>query len=87
MIAEHQADPLGHHSDALARVLNYFRRGEQADKYVIHRIAPEQERFRIMALAGVRGMPPRQVDDREYTRIDEAYHAVFLLRVNDLLES
>lgn len=87
LIAEHQRDPLGHHSDALARVLNYFRRGEMADKYVIHRMVPAEERFRIMAVSGARGMPPRVVDDREYADIKEAYHAVFLLRVNDLLES
>ena len=87
LIAEHKADPLGRHSDALSRVLNYFRRGEMADKYVIHRMAPQEERFRIMAVSGVRGHPPRVVDDREYHDIKEAYHAVFLLRVNDLLES
>lgn len=87
LIAEHQRDPLGHHSDALARVLNFFRRGEMADKYVIHRMKPAEEKFRIMAVSGARGMPPRVVDDREYSDIKEAYHAVFLLRVNDLLES
>lgn len=87
LIAEHKRDPLGHHSDALARVLNYFRRGEMADKYIIHRMNPGVEKFRIMAVSGVRGMPPRVVDDREYTEINDAYHAVFLLRVNDLLES
>ena len=87
LIEEHRRDPLGHHSDALARALNYFRRGEMADKYIINRMQPEVERFRIMALSGTRGMPPRVVDDREYTDINEAYHAVFLLRVNDLLES
>ncbi len=87
LIEEHRRDPLGHHSDALARVLNYFRRGEMADKYIINRMQPEIERFRIMALSGTRGMPPRVVDDREYTDINEAFHAVFLLRVNDLLES
>jgi len=27
------------------------------------------------------------VDDKIYTNLNEAYHAVFLLRVNDLLES
>ena len=68
-------------------MLNYFRRGEMADKYVIHRMVPTEERFRIMAVSGQRGMPPRVVDDREYADIKEAYHAVFLLRVNDLLES
>ena len=87
LIDEHKRDPLGHHSDALARVLNYFRRGEMADKYVIHRMKPAEERFRIMAISGERGHPPRVVDDREYTDIKEAYHAVFLLRVNDLMES
>jgi branched-chain amino acid transport system permease protein len=40
-----------------------------------------------MAVSGISGMPPRIVDDREYTVLNEAYHAVFLLRVNDLLES
>ena len=64
-----------------------FRRGEMADKYVIHRMAPQEERFRIMAVSGVRGHPPRVVDDRTYDDIKAAYHAVFLLRVNDLLES
>lgn len=87
LIEEHKRDPLGHHSDTLARVLNFFRRGEMADKYVIHRMKPAEERFRIMAVSGERGMPPRVVDDREYTNINDAYHAVFLLRVNDLLES
>ncbi len=87
LIAEHKSDPLGHHSDALARVLNYFRRGEMADKYVIMRLADGEERYRIMAVSGVRGLPPRIVDDKEYTALNDAYHAVFLLRVNDLLES
>ncbi|MEL7466584.1 MAG: branched-chain amino acid ABC transporter permease [Pseudomonadota bacterium] len=87
LIEEHRRDPLGRHSDALGRVLNYFRRGEMADKYIIHRMEPAVEKFRIMAVSGVRGMPPRVVDDREYDDIREAYHAVFLLRVNDLLES
>ena len=40
-----------------------------------------------LALSGERGAPPRNVDDRVYETIEEAYHAVFLLRVNDLLES
>lgn len=87
LIAEHKADPLGHHSDALARVLNYFRRAELADKYVIMRLKDGEERYRIMAISGVRGMPPRVVDDKEYDALNDAYHAVFLLRVNDLLES
>jgi branched-chain amino acid transport system permease protein len=87
LIEEHRVDPLGHHSDALSRVLNFFRRGEMADKYVIMRLKDGEDRYRIMAVSGISGMPPRIVDDREYTVLNEAYHAVFLLRVNDLLES
>ena len=84
---EHRAAPLGKHSDNLARVLNFFRRGEMADKYVIMRLKEGEENYRIMAVSGVRGQPPRVVDDRTYDNLNEAYHAVFLLRVNDLLES
>ncbi|MBL4768830.1 MAG: branched-chain amino acid ABC transporter permease [Rhodobacteraceae bacterium] len=87
LISEHKADPLGHHSDALFRVLNFFRRAEMADKYIIMRMKDGEERYRIMAISGVRGMPPRVVDDKEYDALNDAYHAVFLLRVNDLLES
>ena len=87
LIEEHRVNPLGHHSDALARILNYFRRGEMADKYVIMRLKNGEERFRIMAVSGIKGMPPRIVDDREYNALYDAYHAVFLLRINDLLES
>ncbi len=87
LIAEHKDDPLGHHSDALSRVLNYFRRAEMADKYVIMRLKDGEERYRIMAVSGIRGMPPRVVDDKQYDALNDAYHAVFLLRVNDLLES
>lgn len=88
LIEEHRADPLGQHSDALARVLNYFRRGEVADKYAILRDGPPDAwEYSVIALSGHPGQPPRVVDDRRYASQDEAFHAVFLLRVNDLLES
>lgn len=88
LIEEHRRAPLGPHSDGLARVLNYFRRGEMPDKYAILQDGPpEAWRYTVMALSGVPGQPPRVVDDRIYSTRDEAYHAVFLLRVNDLLES
>ncbi|WP_136660459.1 branched-chain amino acid ABC transporter permease [Nitratireductor sp. XY-223] len=87
LIEEHRKSPLGKHSDALNRVLNYFRRGEMADKYAIMRQPDGFHRYKIIAFSGERGAPPRLVDDRIYEDINEAYHAVFLLRVNDLLES
>ncbi len=58
-----------------------------ADKYVIMRLKDGEEYYRIMAVSGVRGLPPRVVDDREYYDLNDAYHAVFILRINDLMES
>ncbi|MGT2439330.1 hypothetical protein ACU4GH_30050 [Bradyrhizobium betae] len=88
LIAEHKAKPLGQHSDALDRVLNYFRRGEMPDKYAILRVGPLTAcSYKVLAFSGRTGQPPRVVDDKLYATADEAYHAVFLLRVNDLLAS
>jgi branched-chain amino acid transport system permease protein len=88
LIEEHRTAPLGPHSDALARVLNYFRRGEMPDKYAILQDGEQGAwSYTVMALSGEPGKPPRVVDDKTYATRDEAYHAVFLLRVNDLLES
>ena len=88
LIEEHRRKPLGQHSDSLGRVLNFFRRGEMPDKYAILREgAMTNCTYRVMAFSGVAGEPPRVVDDKHYKSLDEAYHAVFLLRVNDLLES
>ncbi len=86
VIEEHRKKPLGQHSEALERLLLYFRRQPQVDKYAIHR-----ESFngphKIVAFSGERGTSPRVVEDREYDTIEEAYHAVFMRRVYDLLES
>jgi branched-chain amino acid transport system permease protein len=86
LIEEHRLKPLGQHSDALERLLNYFRRGPVPDKYAVMAIKPF-EAYRVVALAGRRGVPPRLVEDRMYATLEEAYHAVFLRRINDLLES
>ena len=56
------------------------------DKYALHRAGPSGP-FKIIAFSGVRGVSPRLVDDREFGALDEAYHAVFMRRVHDLLES
>jgi branched-chain amino acid transport system permease protein len=87
LIEEHRKNPLGQHSDQLSRVLNFFRRGDVADKYAIIRQKGQFHAYKIVAFSGVRGAPPRLVDDRIYNDLNEAYHAVFLLRVNDLMES
>ena len=42
--------------------------------------------YRIVALSGHRGVAPRLVEEKTYPTEAEAYHAVFLRRVQDLLE-
>jgi branched-chain amino acid transport system permease protein len=86
VIEEHRRKPLGQHSEALERLLLYFRRVPQLDKYAIRR-DPRTQRYKIVAFSGTRGTSPRVVEDKEYASAEEAYHGVFRRRVYDLLES
>lgn len=86
LIAAHRRNPSGPHGDDLERLLNYFRRAAITDKYAILAVKPYAE-YRIVALSGQRGVPPRAVDDKTYATPDEAQHAVFLRRVHDLMQS
>ena len=86
LIDEHRRCPLGQHSEALERLLNYFRRQPQVDKYAITTVEPFKA-YRIVALSGHRGVAPRLVEDKIYGSPEEAYHGVFLRRVQDLLEA
>ena len=86
LIEEHRVKPLGQHSDSLERVLNYFRRAGGENKYVLYEISPGIE-YKVVATTGIRGLLPRDVDDVVYTDKNEALHAVFLKRVQDLMES
>src|SRR5262249_19987083 len=86
IIEEHRRQPLGQHSEALERVLLYFRRAKMDDKYALHR-AGATGHFKIIAISGVRGVSPWLGDDREFGKLAESDHAVFMRRVHDLLES
>lgn len=83
LIAEHSLKPLGQHSDHLERVLVYFRKQPLANKYVVYCDIPFAA-YRIVALSGIPGVPPRLVDDKVFTSLDAAYHTVFLRRISDL---
>ncbi|WP_271529224.1 branched-chain amino acid ABC transporter permease [Bradyrhizobium sp. CCBAU 25338] len=86
LIEEHRHSLNGQHSEALERLLIYFRTRPQVEKYAI--MAVERfEGYRIVALSGHRGVAPRVVEDRIYSTPDEACHGVFMRRVQDLLES
>ncbi|MDT0634837.1 hypothetical protein [Spectribacter hydrogenoxidans] len=80
LIEEHRRQPLGQHSDALERVLNYFRRPPRFGLYVRK---PCRE-FQVIALPVTPGEPPQPIDDTVYTDENEAYHAVFLKHVETL---
>ena len=86
VIAEFNAKPLGQHSEALERLLNYFRRQPQVDKYAVMVVEPFKA-YRIVALSGHRGVAPRLVEDTIYPSIEEAHRGVFRRRIQDLLES
>ena len=85
VIEEHRQSPQGQHSEALQRLLIYFRTRPQVDKYAIA-VVELFKAYRIVALSGQRGVPPRVVEDRVYPNQKEAFHGVFLRRVQDLLE-
>jgi branched-chain amino acid transport system permease protein len=86
VLAEHQRCPWGQHSEPLTRLLYHFRFAAIADKYALQVEQPYRS-YRLIALSGQRGVPPRVVDDKTYPSIEEATHAVFLKRCQDLLES
>jgi len=86
VLEEHRIKPLGQHSEALERLLLYFRRAKMDDKYALHRAGPDGP-YKIIAFAGIRGVSPRIVDDKEHLTLESAYHAVFVRRVQDLMES
>jgi hypothetical protein len=83
LIEEHRAKPLGQHSDALERVLNYFRRQPVQGKYIIVATTPWQE-YRIGVLSGVRGKTAEILDGETFATEEEAMHGVFLRRVREL---
>ena len=65
-MTEHQRSPQGQHSEALQRLLIYFRGRPQVDKYAIACVEVNKV-YRIVALSGHRGVPPRLVEDKIYT--------------------
>jgi hypothetical protein len=89
VIAEHRANPLGARgpqSEPLRRLLNYFRRAPQAGKLAVIAIEPWHE-YRLGTLSGVRGEPPKVLDEPVFATEEEALHGVFIARVRALVES
>ena len=93
LIEEHRANPIGtapangkpvnQHSQELQTVLDKLRRQGMAGKYVTV-CAKLHEDYRIAICSGVRGKPLEFLDET-YSSEEAAEHAIFLKRINDLL--
>lgn len=77
LIAEHRAHPLGPYSDALGRVVNFFRRPPQ---FGLYSPVPMRQ-WQIVALPITPGSDPAPLDDTRYTSEADAIHAVFLRHI------
>ena len=84
LIAEHEANPLGHHSDALQRVLQYFRRAPTRGKYVAVMTKPWND-YKIGVLPGASGQPVAILEDDTFATENAVLHAIFVRRVDSLM--
>ena len=81
LIEEHRLKPLGQTSDALERVKNYLSR---PPAYGLYARVPMRE-WQIIRLPVVSGAPAAPIDQTIFRSEDEAYHAVFIKHIEDLL--
>lgn len=81
LIEEHRRCPLGPHGDALARVLNFFRR---PPRYGLYSRRAMRE-WQLIRLPVDPRKAPSPVEDRIYSDPQSAHHAVFLRHVEDLM--
>jgi len=83
LIEEHRRKPLGRHSDALERVLNFFRR---PPAYALYSRVPMRE-WQLIRLPIDPTAPPTPIEETVYHSEADAMHAVFMRNVNDLMAS
>lgn len=94
LISEHRANPVGkaatrdhgviQHSQDLQTVLDKLRRGSKEGGYVIVCLKLHED-YRIGITSGIRGKPVEITDD-SYSSEEACEHAIFLKRINNLLE-
>ncbi len=84
LIEEHRRQPVGRHSEPLERLLAYFRRLPLSEQYAVKTEADGV--FRIVRLSGLRGTPPKAVDETDHRTLEAAYHAIFLRQIDELME-
>ena len=84
LIEEHRRSPRGHHSDALDRVLRFFRVAPIPGKEIVIESVPF-ETYHVGVMTGVPGRPA-EVLPETYGSYEETLHAIFLRRVARLRE-
>ena len=84
LIEEHRRNPRGRHSDALDRVLRFFRVHPIPGKEIVIEAVPFRE-YHVGVMTGVPGQPA-EVLDETYGSYEETLHAIFLRRVARLRE-
>jgi len=94
LIEEHRATPIGRaptkdhgmvqHSKDLIALLDKLRRGPLNGKLLIVCLKMHED-YRIAITTGVRGEPV-EITDESYSSQEACEHAIFLKRVNKLLE-
>ncbi|WP_251329430.1 hypothetical protein [Haloplanus pelagicus] len=85
LIKEHREDPFGDHSTELHRILTFLRRQPVEGRLVIVATPPGQ--FTLGRLSGVRGDRPELLEEERYGSWEEAEHAVFLKRIEQLKDT
>lgn len=86
VIEEYKNNPLGQHSEPLSRLLHYFSSAPQKNKIAIKHDS-QSDKFNLIQLSGKRGMPPYEIQGESYNSLEEAYQAVFLKRLDILMQS
>ena len=94
LIEEHRATPIGRaptkdqgfvqHSKDLIALLDKLRRGSLTGKLLIVCLKMHED-YRIGITTGVRGEPV-EITDESYSSQEACEHAIFLKRINKLLE-
>jgi branched-chain amino acid transport system permease protein len=84
LIEEHRRSPRGHHSDALDRVLRFFRVAPIPGKEIVIESEPFR-RYHVGVMTGIPGQPA-EVLPETYDTYEETLHAIFLRRIARLRE-
>ena len=79
VIEEHRRNPRGHHSDALDRVLRFFRVAPIPGKEIVIESVPF-ETYHVGVMTGVPGKSA-EILPETYGSYEETLHAIFLRRV------